>query len=238
MGDERSGTWRWRAPDLGVGVQYGPDIGSEADIRLLGTVTGKRVLDLGCGGGQNAIVLAKQGAHVIGLDPSADQLAAARRWCEKEEVRVELHQGDLADLAFVRADSIDLAVSAYGMGEVPDLNRVYRQVHRVLRQGSPFVFSIPHPAYDLIDDADPDEPLLVRRSYFDRGPLETSPDGSGTACHHTISDIYTGLTRNNFRVDVVLEPEPTAGAHRSPFWQEAFRWLPRTLVVRARKEGL
>jgi hypothetical protein len=46
-----------------------------------------------------------------------------------------------------------------------------------------------------------------------------------------------GLTRNNFRVDVLLEPEATGDA-LSPYWREAFLWLPRTLVVRARKEGI
>src|SRR6059058_6554258 len=86
-------------------AHYGPDIGTEADFRLLGRLDGKRVLELGCGGAQCSIAFAKQGAHAIGVDFSAEQLAFARRLCEREEVKVELHHGDLADLAFVRADT-------------------------------------------------------------------------------------------------------------------------------------
>ena len=218
-------------------VHYGPDIATEAELRLLGTVAGKRVLDLGCGTGRASAVLAQQGAHVIGLDPSAELVTAARRHASQAQVKVEFHQGDLADLAFMRADSVDLVFSAWAIGGAPDLNRVFRQVHRVLKQGTPFVFSMSHPAYDIIDDEHPDQPLQIRRSYFDRSPVDDSGETPFGEHHHTVSDVFMGLTRNNFRVDVLLEPESNPAAP-SPHWREAFLWLPRTLVVRARKEGI
>jgi SAM-dependent methyltransferase len=218
-------------------AHYGPDIGNEDDFRLLGNLEGKRVLELGCGGAQCSIAFSKQGAIAIGIDASAQQLAFARRLCDREGVKVELHHGDLADIAFVRADSIDVVFSAYAFGFVDDLGRVFRQVHRVLKPQAPFVFSLPHPAYDVIDD-DADEPLLVRRSYFDRDPIDYQWNGVGfTDYHHTIGDLFTGLTRSGFRVDTILEPEPLPSGPRSQHWRDAFRMLPRTLVVRARKEG-
>ena len=217
---------------------YGPDIATEADVRLLGNLSGKRVLELGCGAAQSSIAFAKQGAIAIGVDFSAEQLSHARRLCEREGVKVELHHGDLADLAWVRGESIDLVYSAYAFGYVEDLNRVFRQVHRVLKQNAPLVFSLPHPMYDTIDD-DADQPLLVRRSYFDRSPIVRSEDDiSFTMFHHTVSDLYMGLSRSGYRVDALLEPEPLASGPRSMFWRESFRYLPRTLVVRARKEGI
>ncbi len=220
-------------------VVYGPDIGTEADFRLLGNLAGKRVIELGCGGGQNVVAMAKQGAHAIGLDFSAEQLAAARRLADREEVRVELHKGDLAELVFLRAESIDVAFSAYALGLVTDLNRVFRQVHRVLKQGAPLVFSMPHPVAHLIDDDDPQQPLLIRRSYFDRTSVNYDWEGLPlSAHHHTVSDIFTGLSRANFRVDIVLEPEPAVDGHRTPHWREVYRLVPRTLVMRARKEGI
>jgi SAM-dependent methyltransferase len=219
-------------------AHYGPDIPTEADYRLLGNLEGKRVLELGCGGAQCSIAFAKQGAHAIGVDFSAEQLAFAKRLCDREGVKVELHHGDLADLAFVRADSIDAVFSAYAFGFVEDLNRVFRQVHRVLKTEAPLVFSVPHPAYDMIDD-ESEEPLLVRRSYFDRTPIDYELNGIPfTDYHHRVSDLFTSLTRANFRVDTVLEPEPNPKGPRSWFWRDPFRSLPRTLIIRARKEGL
>ena len=219
-------------------VHYGPDIGTEADFRLLGDVKGKRVLDLGCGGGQSAIAFAKQGAISIGVDLSAEMLAHARRLAEREDVRVELRQADMADLAFVRADSVDLVFSADAFGYVEDLHRVFRQVHRVLRTGAPLVFSLPHPAYHMVDGDHPDLPLLIRRSYFDREPIDVERHGTVfTEYHHSIGDLHTALVRSSFSVDTVLEPRPAASGPRSQRWQEAFRFVPRVLVVRARKLG-
>ncbi len=218
-------------------AHYGPDIPTEHELRLLGDLKGKKVLELGCGGAQCSIAFAKQGAIAIGVDFSSAQLAFARQLCEQEDVRVELRQGDLADLAFLRADSIDLVFSAYALGFVEDLNRVFRQVHRVLRVGAPLVFSLTHPAYDMIDDvAEP--ALLVRRSYFDRSPVEFDWAGLAfTAYHHTFSEMYMGLVRASYRVDLVLEPEPTSGGPRSGAWRDTYNFVPRTLIVRARKEG-
>lgn len=224
--------------DLSTSVaHYGPDIPTEADLRLLGDLRAKRVLELGCGGAQCSIAFAKQGATAIGVDFSAEQLAFARRLCEREEVRVELRQGDLADLAFLRADSIDLVFSAYAFGYVEDLSRVFRQVHRVLKVGAPLVFSLPHPAYDMIDD-DSDQPLLIRRSYFDSTPIDYKWAGiEFTDYHHTISSLYMSLLRASYRVDLMAEPAPSQTAPRSQFWRETFEVVPRTLIIRARKEG-
>jgi ubiquinone/menaquinone biosynthesis C-methylase UbiE len=198
-------------------ARYGPDIPTEGELRLCGNVEGKRVLELGVGA-MAAIAFAKQGGHTIAVDSSEERLAEMRRRITEEEVKVELHESDLADLAFVRADSIDVAFSSYAFDGVDDLNRVFRQVHRVLRQDAPLVFSVAHPAYAMIDDQ-AEEPLVVRRSYFDH----KRPEGEATEFHRTISDLFTGLTRANFRVDTVLEPEPASSGPRSSEWHDTFK---------------
>ena len=90
----------------------------------------------------------------------------------------------------------------------------------------------------MIDD-DAEQPLLVRRSYFDRSPIDYEWNGiSFTDYHHTLSDLFTGLTRASYHVDTILEPEPLSAGPRSMHWRDTFRWVPRTLIVRARKQGL
>ena len=218
-------------------AHYGPDIATEAELRLLGDLKGRRVVELGCGGAQCSIAFAKAGATTIAVDSSAEQLSFARSLMEQEEVRVELREGDLADLAFLRADSVDLVFSSWAFGYVEDLNRVFRQVHRVLKVGSPLVFSLPHPSYAMVDDLG--DPITVARSYFDRAPmLKRLNDGvTLTEFHHSFEEIYGGLARASYRVDALLEPEPRMGGPRSHQWRDAFRYVPRTLIIRARKEG-
>jgi ubiquinone/menaquinone biosynthesis C-methylase UbiE len=210
-------------------VSYGPDVPREDALKLLGSVDGKRILDLGCGAGHNAIALARHGAKVIGVDESADQVADARAACEREQVKVELHHAPLAELAFIRADTIDAALSVWGLVPVDDIDRVFRQVDRVLRPEHPLVLSLPHPAFAMIDTDDPER--RVRRAYWD-------PAVEDGLVPRTISALFTSLGRANFRVDTVLEPQPAGGGPRSSAWHDHMRYVPSTLVIRARKQGI
>jgi len=217
-------------------VSYGADMPREDALKLLGNVDGKRILDLGCGAGHNAIALARQGAKVIGVDESSDQIAEARAACEREGVKVELHHAPLAELAFLRADTIDGAVSAFGLAPVEDIDRVFRQVDRVLRPEMALVLSMPHPAFAIIDPEDPER--RVQRSYWDTAPVAANGKDGPTDVPRTISALFTSLGRANFRVDTVLEPEPAERGRRSKRWTDSMKLVPATLIIRARKQGI
>lgn len=213
-------------------VVYGPDIPDESSLRLLGPVEARRLLVLGVGLGHTAVALALQGAHVIAVDGRLDRLDAARQLAEVNEVKLELHHGDLAELAFVRADTVDAALAVHELGRTDDVDRVLRQVNRVLRTGSALVSSFPHPAHLMLDDREPGPPRVVR-AYAD-----TSTRAVGDARVHprTIADIVTSFGRANFRVDALLEP-PVDHDEASPFWTETMTLVPTTLIVRGRKDG-
>ena len=229
-------TWPVEAPPADT-VVYGPDVADERDLRLLGTIEGKRILELGVGNGANAVWLARQGAKVIGVDPSPARIEATRRLADEHEVRLELHEGDLADVAFVRAEAVDLVLSVYALATVADLDRVFRQAHRVLRPETPLVLSVPHPAFGLIDTSSPD-PLRIAHGYHDRTPRPLVHDDETVVEHpRTFGDLFGGLYRASFRTELVLEPEPLGPPH-SRWWNEVMRRVPATLIVRARKLGI
>ncbi len=213
-------------PATGEVVMYGRALPNEKELRLLGTsdLLGKRVLELGCRTGNNAVALAQVAAHVIAIDVSRELVAAARRMADAAEVRVEWRVGDLADLAFLRADSVDLALCAMALTETDDLARVLRQVHRVLKNGAPFVFSLEHPmALALIDGPG-------KRSYLDRSAMTVQRYGQPFTLHpRSVAEVFTQLSRSGYRVDTIAEPAPVDKPDAA---------IPAGLVVRARKEGV
>lgn len=230
-----SATWPLEAPPEDT-LAYGPDIPDEHALRLLGNVEGKRILELGTGNGANGVWLARQGAKVISVDPSAEAIEAGRELADRNEVKVEHHHGDLADVAFVRADGIDLVLSVYALAAEPDIDRVFRQAHRVLRPECPIVASMPHPAFGLLGAGDDDGPIA--HSYFDRAPRPwQAGDRTGRDHPRTFGDVFGGLYRANFRIDAVLEPEPVGPPH-SRWWSDLMLRVPATLIVRARKLGI
>jgi len=217
-------------------VRYGPGLPTESDLKLLGHVDGRRVLELACGAGAGAVALAKAGARVVAVDDVATNLSDTRERAEREGVRVETHHGSLAELAFVRADTIDAALSTYGLATVTDLDRVFRQVHRVLRSDRPFVFSLPHPAFVMLDPVG-GEPVL-RRAWWDTSTVEWSvADGRDEPDHViTLNALFASLNRAGFGVDTLLEPQADRSS-AGDAWSEAMRWVPPTMLVRARKLG-
>ena len=218
-------------------VRYGPDGPSEADARLLGDVSGKRVLDLGCGLGQASIALEHRGAHAIAIDASPKMLAEGRRLADAQEVTVEWHKGDLADLAFLRAESVDAAVCIDALPEVDDADRLFRQVHRVLRPGAPFVCSYEHPLRSCLGRDTPTAQgglalghLVVERSYFDPEPVVVRRhEADITVWPRTLAEVFAAFHRAGYRVDVLIEPEPSDSGTDPA--------VPNTVVWRARKEG-
>ncbi|MCU0311544.1 MAG: class I SAM-dependent methyltransferase [Acidimicrobiales bacterium] len=215
-------------------VVYGPDIADEDELRLIGHVSGKRLLVLGAGGGQAAVALAGQGAHVIVVDNDHRALDEARDRADRLERRLELHHGDLADLAFIRADTVDGVVSVYELGRQSDLDRVLRQAHRVLRTGGALTCSLPHPAFLLLEPR-ADDPFRVVHTYLDRSPRG---EDAAVVYPRSLAEVFGAFHRANFRVDAVLEPGPTPQGGRRRYWSEAMRRVPATLVLRARKEGI
>lgn len=139
----RSATFLQRADALHIEVDSYLD--HETWIRpafaRLGDVRGLDVLDYGCGHGMAAVVLARKGARVTGLDLSPVYLAEAQRRAEANGADVDFVQADANRLPF--ADASFDRVWGNAILHHLDLERVSRELRRVLRPGGIAVFCEP-----------------------------------------------------------------------------------------------
>lgn len=126
-------------------IHLGPMVPDIAELGIDLDVAGRRVLDFGCGGGQNAVACGLAGAAtVIGIDPSQRQLAAARSLARRAGVAVEfrdLSHACLDDLA----GTIDIVLSVYAMQFVADIRAALARIAALVRIGGTLVLSVDHP---------------------------------------------------------------------------------------------
>jgi arsenite methyltransferase len=117
-------------------------LGCGAPIGALELRAGETVLDLGSGGGLDALLAAREvgpTGRVIGVDMTPEMLARARRAAAKTP-NVEFREGRLEALP-VEDASVDAVTSNCVINLVPDKGRVFREVARVLRPGGRMVVS-------------------------------------------------------------------------------------------------
>jgi 2-polyprenyl-3-methyl-5-hydroxy-6-metoxy-1,4-benzoquinol methylase len=114
-------------------------------LALLPDVTGRRVLDLGCGAGQLAHHLATAGAaDVTGIDVSQQMLALAQAQWAHPRVTYERM---LVESAVFAPASFDLVVSSLVLHYVDDYAGLVSRVAGWLSSGGIFVYSIEHPIF-------------------------------------------------------------------------------------------
>jgi 2-polyprenyl-6-hydroxyphenyl methylase/3-demethylubiquinone-9 3-methyltransferase len=106
---------------------------------FVGGWAGKRVLDLGCGGGFTAEELARRGAAVVGVDPAAELLDVARNHAEQSSLQVDYRHGTGEQIP-ADAESFDIVVCVDVLEHVADLPRVLTEVRRVLKPNGLFLY--------------------------------------------------------------------------------------------------
>jgi SAM-dependent methyltransferase len=134
----------------------------EAELRVLGDVAGKDVLELGCGAAQWSIALARRGARCTGLDISEKQLEHARA----AGAGFPLVRGSAESLPFDDA-SFDVAFCDHGAFTFTDPLLSVPEAARVLRPGGLLAFSHSSPFDELCwDEASDSMTAQLQRPYF------------------------------------------------------------------------
>jgi len=116
-------------------------------------LVGLDLLALASGGGQQGPILAAAGANVTVFDNSPNQLDRDREVADREGLVIATVEGDMADLSCFAPESFDLIVHPCSNGFVPEVRRVWREAHRVLRRGGALLSGFADP---VVYATDPD----------------------------------------------------------------------------------
>ncbi|WCM22868.1 class I SAM-dependent methyltransferase [Paraburkholderia bryophila] len=112
---------------------------------LLPELSGKHVVDLGCGFGWASRWMREQGAaSVLGLDLSQSMIARAK--AETADPAIEYRIADLDTLDLPK-ETFDLAYSALTFHYIQDFARLVRVIREALVPTGHFVFTIEHPVF-------------------------------------------------------------------------------------------
>lgn len=104
-------------------------------------LAGRRVADVGCGGGLLAEGMARRGARVLGIDLSSQAVAVAKLHALETGVAVDYREMAAEALASAEAGAFDLVTCLEMLEHVPDPAAVVAATARLVRPGGDVVFS-------------------------------------------------------------------------------------------------
>ncbi|HSF24073.1 MAG TPA: class I SAM-dependent methyltransferase [Blastocatellia bacterium] len=227
---------------------YSEIIERPAVERLVGDVSGARILDLGCGAGPYSLWFAERGSRVSGLDLSETMIALASQKAAEGGVRIDFRVADIRKpLPFTDAE-FDLVFTATALHYVEDLATLFGEIARVMKATGHFVASVLHPMstayFPTLSGKNQREPQYfgeplrsIETPWLDYD--EVPDEGRRIMCHHhTTAEYFSAIASAGLRVTALCEPEPPAefGEQNASRYEEAMR-VPVYLILKVEHPG-
>lgn len=145
---------------------YGPYSPTEDELNLFGDISGKKVLEIGCGSGHSLCYMGNKGAGELwGLDISSEQINTATNFLKEKGYESNLFVSPMEENPGIPLEHFDIVYSIYALGWTVDIEKTVKLVSSYLKRGGIFVFSWDHPLMQCVctDDGN----ITLERSYHD-----------------------------------------------------------------------
>ncbi|MBI3631283.1 MAG: class I SAM-dependent methyltransferase [Candidatus Staskawiczbacteria bacterium] len=230
-------------------IYYGPFCPTEKKLKIIDVdnIKNKKILELGCGGGQCGIFLSKKGAICDGIDISERQIQYAIELAKKNKVKINYHVGSGEDLSRFKNSKFDIVLSVFAMQYINNLDKCFCDINKILKKGGRFIFSLDNPFYSVMCS----KTMKIEGDYNHSGLRETIktsdiinpnkwPKGDIQKFifyFRKVSDIYKSLVMSNFLVEEIKEPILYRG--KNP-WNKIYsrklsRYVAPTIIFIAKK---
>ncbi len=245
----------WYGTHLSAPGTYQSEIIWPSALRLLGVHAGQNILDIACGEGTFAQMIAKQGAKVMGIDASPTLVRQAQvKGIKNADFIVAdaerfAHQFDGSVAGSIK-QMFDGAAMILALQNVANMNGVFAHAAKILNKNAPFVIVLNHPAFRVPRQSswgfEDERKMMYRRidSYLSDMdiPMLMNPGSANSektmSFHRPISAYITALAANGFVIDAMEEwtshKESTSGP-RAKAENRIRKEIPMFLAIRARK---
>lgn len=220
-----------------IGLSYAASTGGDDDsfyrrlapflqTQIGDDLTGRRILDLGCGHGWLGARLAAAGADVLGIDGSSVLIQQALAAHPKLTWRVH----DLAEPFPADWGRFDVVISHMVLMDIADLHQLLASVGLHLLEGGIFVCTILHPSFfnQLIHESPQGGWARAVRGYLDLETWDIDTFGGHHHYHRPLSWYAQQLLGHGFVITGIDEP-PSLPQHTGPSkdWTDYERWFSR-----------
>jgi SAM-dependent methyltransferase len=225
----------WAAEEITWGM-FGP---SDSELGVLGEVSGKDVIELGCGTAYFGAWLARRGARVTGVDITPAQLATARRCMAETGIEMELIEANAEEVP-LPDESFDIALSEYGASIWCDPYKWIPEAARLLRPGGELIFLCNSVLAILCSPDTGKVTEQLQRPQFGMHRFEW-PEDDGVDFHIPHGEWIRLLRDNGFDVEGLWEIQAGESAKDHQYYDfipaEWARKWPAEEIWKARKRG-
>jgi len=223
--------------------EYGCRMPTENELNLFGDVSGKKILDIGCGSGHSLLYHAKRGAGELwGLDISSRQLENAQGLLRENGYDARLFCSPMEEDPGLPRDYFDFVYSIYAIGWTTDLSATLRHAASYLRPGGSFIFSWDHPFMPCVDARDGQYVLDGGYLDFDGNPFTFEKGGMPmTLTNRKFSDYINALAEAGLSVERLVEETDTETLRGPAEFSSAYyapgkaKLMPLSFVMKAGK---
>lgn len=223
-------------------MNYNDLLEQPAMAKMLPDLSGKAVLDLGCGYGKNCVDFIRRGAkRVVGLDISEKMLEIAKS--ESAHEKIEYVNMSMTDISTLN-EKFDFIYSSLAFHYVEDFDSFANEMYSVLNIGGQLLFSQEHPIITATIDGKGHFNKNLKgknisytfSNYNEPGERKTHWYVDGVIKYHrTFSNVINALVKASFIVEEICEPVPENWAiEKLPKIVKEYI-KPNFLIVKSRK---
>lgn len=213
-----------------------------AMFKMLPSLNGLSILDLGCGYGEHCIKYVEMGANkVVGIDISEKMLQIAKK--ENSSSKIIYKNLAIEDL-FALNGCFDLVVSSLALHYIKDFKKATEEAYRLLNNGGFFIFSQEHPLSTCFKygnrwtrDKDGNKIYANISNYSTDGQRESRWFKDGIIKYHrTFESILNTLINTGFIIEQIAEPIPSDEImNQYPEYKDNIH-KPDFLLIKAKKQ--